>query len=71
MKPQADQLYFTTGEVAARLSVRPRAVKWLIRTQQLTAQRIDEEFLIEASDLAEFIYAHTIPRPPQCEDGPE
>lgn len=69
MKPQAHRLYLTTGEVADRLSVRPRAVKWLIRTQQLTALRIDEEFLIEASDLAAFIYAHTIPRHPKGENG--
>lgn len=71
MNPQANRQYFTTGEVAARLSVRPRAVKWLIRTQQLTAQRIDEEFLIEASDLAAFIDAHTISPRPGYKDGVE
>jgi excisionase family DNA binding protein len=60
MKPQADRLYLTTGEVAARLRVRPHTVRWLIRTQQLTAQRISEEFLIEKSDLTAFIDAHTI-----------
>ena len=60
MRPQANQLYLTTGEVAERLRVRPSTVRWLIRTQQLTAQRIAEEFLIEKSDLAAFIDAHTI-----------
>jgi hypothetical protein len=69
MKPQADRLYLTAGEVAARLRVRPCAVKWLIRTQQLTAQRIDEEFLIELSDLAAFIDAHTISPHPEREGG--
>ena len=64
MKPQANRLYLTTGEVAAQLRVRPRTVRWLIRTQQLSAQRIAEEFLIEESDLAAFIDAHTVsPRP--------
>jgi excisionase family DNA binding protein len=60
MKPQADRLYLTTGEVAARLRVRPHTVRWLIRRQQLTAQRIGEEFLIEVSDLVAFIDAHII-----------
>lgn len=60
MRPEANQLYLTTREVAARLQVRPSTVRWLIRTQQLTAQRIAEEFLIEKSDLAAFIEAHTI-----------
>jgi excisionase family DNA binding protein len=60
MKPQANRLYLTAGEVAARLRVRTRTVRWLIRTQQLSAQRIAEEFLIEESDLAAFIAAHTI-----------
>jgi excisionase family DNA binding protein len=60
MKPQADRLYLTPGEVAALLRVRPHTVRWLIRTQQLTAQRIGDEFLIEGSDLAAFIDAHTI-----------
>jgi excisionase family DNA binding protein len=64
MKPQANRLYLTTVEVAERLRVRPRAVRWLIRTQQLAAQRVAGEFLIEESDLAAFIEAHTIsPRP--------
>jgi excisionase family DNA binding protein len=64
MKPQANRLYLTTSEVAARLRVKPSAVRWLIRTQQLNAQRVDEEFLIEASDLTAFIDAHIIaPRP--------
>ena len=70
MKPKANGLYLTTGEVAARLSVRPCAVKWLIRTQQLIAQRVDEEFLIEASDLLAFIDAHTISHR-ECEGGNE
>ena len=69
MKPRANGLYLTTGEVAARLAVNTRAVKWLIRTQQLTAQRINEEFLIEVSDLAAFIAANTITPHPQCEGG--
>jgi excisionase family DNA binding protein len=60
MKPQANRLYLTTGEVAARLRVRPRTVRWLIRTQQLSAQRIAEEFLIGESDLAAFIAAHIV-----------
>ena len=60
MRPQANWLYLTTGEVAARLRVRPHTVRWLIRTQQLTAQRIGDEFLIEKSDLVAFIDAHTI-----------
>jgi excisionase family DNA binding protein len=60
MKPQADRLYLTTGEVAALLRVRPHTVRWVIRTRQLTAQRIGDEFLIEESDLAAFIDAHTI-----------
>ena len=60
MKPQADRLYLTTGEVAALLRVRPHTVRWLIRTQQLTAQRIGDEFLIEKSDLTACIDAHTI-----------
>ncbi len=60
MEPRANRLYLTTGEVAARLRVRPHTVRWLIRTQQLTAQRISDEFLIERSDLAAFIDANTI-----------
>jgi excisionase family DNA binding protein len=64
MKPQANGQYLTTGEVAARLRVRPHTVRWLIRTQQLVAQRIAEEFLIEESALAAFIAANTVsPRP--------
>ena len=60
MKPQANRQCLTTGEVAARLRVRPHTVRWLIRTQQLVAQRIAEEFLIEESDLAAFIVANTV-----------
>lgn len=60
MKPQGNRLYLTTGEVAARLRVSPRTVRWLIRTQQLTAQRIGEEFLIEGADLAMFIDVNTV-----------
>ena len=60
MKPKANRLYLTVGEVAARLRVGARTVRWLIRTQQLTAQRISEEFLIEEADLAAFIDTHTI-----------
>lgn len=69
MKPQANRLFLTTGEVAARLAVSTRAVKWLIRTQQLIAHRIDEEFLIEVSDLAAFIVAHTVTPRPKFEGG--
>jgi excisionase family DNA binding protein len=69
MKPQANRLYLTIGEVAARLRVRPRTVRWLIRSQQLTAQRIGDEFLIEKSDLAAFIDAHIIRAHPECERG--
>ena len=60
MKPKANRLYLTVGEVAAQLRVGARTVRWLIRTQQLTAQRIAEEFLIEGSDLVTFIDTHTI-----------
>ena len=60
MRPQANPLYLTACEVAAQLRVRPSTVRWLIRTQQLTAQRIAEEFLIDKSDLVAFIDAHTI-----------
>jgi excisionase family DNA binding protein len=67
MKPQANRLYLTTGEVAAQLRVRPRTVRRLIHMQQLTAQRIGDEFLIEKSDLAAFIDAHTIPAQPGYE----
>lgn len=64
MEPQANRLYLTTREVAARLRVSRRTVRWLIRTQQLSAQRIAEEFLIEESDLSAFIDANTVfPRP--------
>ena len=65
MKPQANRLYLTTGEVAARLRVRPHTVRWLIRTQQLVAQRIADEFLIEESDLAAFITANTVSPHPE------
>ena len=64
MKPQANRLYLTAGEVAARLRVSLRTVRWLIRTQQLTALRFGEEFLIGGSDLAAFIDAHTVPAQP-------
>lgn len=63
MKPQANRLYLTDAEVAAQLRVRLSTVRWLIRTQQLAAHRIGEEFLIEGSGLAAFIEAHTIPAP--------
>lgn len=65
MRPRANRLYLTTREVAARLRVSPRTVRWLIRTQQLPAQRIAEEFLIEESDLSAFINANTIIPPPR------
>jgi excisionase family DNA binding protein len=60
MKPQANRLYLTTFEVATRLRVSPRTVRWLIRRQQLAAHRIAGEFLIEKSDLAAYIDAHII-----------
>lgn len=65
MNPESSRRYFTAGEVAARLRVRLRTVRWLIRTEQLTAQRICEEFLIDESDLATFIDAHTISAHPE------
>jgi excisionase family DNA binding protein len=69
VKPQASQPYLTTGEVAARLRVSPRTVRRLIRTQQLSAQRIADEFLIGESDLAAFIDAHTVSSHPEWEGG--
>lgn len=60
MKARADRQYLTTGEVAAQLRVSPRTVRSLIRTRELAAQRIGEEFLIEGSGLAAFIDAHTV-----------
>jgi excisionase family DNA binding protein len=69
MKPQAERQYLTTVEVAALLRVRPHTVRWLIRTQQLTAPRIAEEFLIEKSDLAAYIDAHTIHANPDAKGG--
>ncbi len=69
MEPQPNRLYLTTGEVAARLRVAPRTVRWLIRTEQLSALRVAEEFLIEESDLAAFIDAHTVSPPPQWGGG--
>jgi excisionase family DNA binding protein len=69
MKPQPDRMYLTGGEVAAQLRVSPRTVRWLIRTQQLAAHRIAEEFLIEGSDLAAFIDAHTILARPESGGG--
>ena len=69
MKPQGNRLYLTTGEVAARLRVSPRTVRSLIRTQQLTAQRIGEEFLIEGSDLAMFIDVNTVTVRPDGKAG--
>jgi excisionase family DNA binding protein len=68
MKPHANR-YFTTRELAGRLRVSPRTVRWLIRTQQLTAHRIAEEYLIEESDLAAFIESHTVPAQPRWEGG--
>jgi excisionase family DNA binding protein len=69
MKPEGDRLYLTTSEVAARLRVSPRTVRWLIRTEQLSAERIADEFLIEESDLAAFIDANTIFPPQQWGGG--
>jgi excisionase family DNA binding protein len=67
MKPRANRLYLTSGEVAARLRIRPRTVRRLIDMQELTALRIGDEFLIEKSDLDAFISAHTIPAQPGYE----
>jgi excisionase family DNA binding protein len=64
MKPQANRQYLTASEVAAQLRVRPRTVLRLIHMKELTALHIGEEFLIEKSDLAAFIGAHTIPAQP-------
>lgn len=61
MKPHVDRMYLTDGEVAAQLRVRPSTVRWLIRTQQLPAHRVGDEFLIEGADLAAFIESHTVP----------
>lgn len=69
MEPQAKRLYLTTREVAARLRVSPRTVRWLIREQQLSAHRIADEFLIEESDLTVFIETNTIAPPPQWGGG--
>jgi excisionase family DNA binding protein len=69
MRPQAKPLYLTTNEVAAHLRVRPSTVRWLIRTQQLTAQHVAEEFLIEKSSLDAFIDANTIRAHTPREDG--
>jgi excisionase family DNA binding protein len=60
MRHQAHPLYLTTSEVAAQLRVRPSTVRWLIRTQQLIAHRVAEEFLIDKADLMAFIDAHII-----------
>jgi excisionase family DNA binding protein len=68
MRHQAHPLYLTTSEVAAQLRVRPSTVRRLIRTQQLTAQRIADEFLIDKSVLVAFIDAHIIRGHPECED---
>lgn len=70
MNPQA-QTYLTASEVAARLRVRPCVVRWLIRTEQLIAQHIDEEFLIATSDLTAFINANTVSPRPEYENGVE
>jgi hypothetical protein len=43
-------------------------VRWLIRTRQLTAQYIAQEFLIEKSDLVAFIEANTIRGHPERGD---
>ena len=69
MRPQTNRLFLTPDEIAARLRVRLSTVRWLIRTRQLTALRIDEEFLIEGSDLMAFIDAHTISPGPGCRDS--
>jgi excisionase family DNA binding protein len=69
MKSEANRLYLTTSEVAAWLRVRPRTVRWLIRTEQLTAQRIADAFLIEKSDLAAFIDANTVSARHERQDG--
>jgi excisionase family DNA binding protein len=69
MEPPANRLYLTTREVAARLRVSRRTVRWLIHTQKLCAHRIADEFLIEESDLAAFIDANTVVPPQQWGGG--
>jgi len=64
MEPRANQHYLTTREVAAQLRLSQRTVRRLIRARQLTARRIGAEWLIDKSDLAAFIDAHTIPAQP-------
>jgi excisionase family DNA binding protein len=69
MKPQTNRLFLTVRETAALLHVRPRTVRWLIREQQIRAQRVGDTFLIEETDLIAFIDAHTVPAHPGWEGG--
>ena len=73
MKSHANQLYLTVDEVATWLRVKPSTVRWLIRTQQLSAaQRVADEFLIGEWDLVAFIAANTIRNiPSQRTAGPD
>jgi excisionase family DNA binding protein len=70
MQPTEDRL-LTIREVADRLRVKPRTVRWLIRNQQLTAQRIDPGTLIYESDLHAFIDANTVPALHDWEGEPD
>ncbi len=68
MKPEADRL-LTIKEVAGRLRVKPRTVRWLIRKQQLKARRIGDYVLIDESAVIAFIEANTVPAHPEWEGG--
>jgi excisionase family DNA binding protein len=68
MQPEADRL-LTTHEVAGLLHVRPRLVRRLIRKQQITAQRSGGHVLVDATDLAAFIHANTVPAHPEWGSG--
>ncbi len=69
MKPGAARL-LTIDEAAGLLNVKPRTVRRLIRTQQITAQRIDADVLMDDSAVTAFIDANTAPAHPEWEGGP-
>lgn len=66
MKPEANRL-LTINEVAGRLRVKPRTVRWLIRKQQITARRIGGYVLIDESAVTAFIEVNTVPAHPEWE----
>jgi hypothetical protein len=68
MQPTNDRL-LTIWEVAELLRLRPDTVWWLIRKQQLTAQRIDSWTFVYESDLHAFIDANTVPAIPDRDGG--